>query len=171
MTENLVITQANLQDVPSLVKLLNSAYRGDASKKGWTTEADLLKGPSRTDATMLEAAMREPDSVFLTCRDANSILGCVYLQKQKNRLYLGMFAVSPNMQAKGIGKQLLAAADMHARDLHCKSIYMTVISIRKELIGWYERHGYKKTGETKPFPVDERFGIPQQKLELIVLEK
>jgi len=82
-----------------------------------------------------------------------------------------MFSVSPSAQGKGIGKKLLAAADDYAREHNCASIFMTVITVREELIAWYERNGYRKTGKVVPFPVDERYGIPTQPLEMLVLEK
>lgn len=82
-----------------------------------------------------------------------------------------MLTVSPELQAKGIGKQLLAAAESMAKSEGCKTIQMTVISVRKELIAWYERHGYAATGETAPFPTDPKFGLPKQSLAFIVLEK
>ena len=82
-----------------------------------------------------------------------------------------MFSVSPLAQGKGIGKELLIAADHHAKKQNCSTIYMTVITVREELIAWYERNGYQKTGKVLPFPVDERYGIPTQPLEMLVLEK
>ena len=163
---------ADFTDIPALVALLDIAYRGEESKKGWTSEADLLLGNKRTDETIVHEMMNTPGTVFLKyLNDQNNIEGCVFLQKNENKLYLGMLCVSPSAQAKGIGKQLMESAELHAKNLHCISIYMTVISIRHELIAWYERKGYFKTGEKKPFPVDERFGIPTQKLEFDILEK
>ena len=91
--------------------------------------------------------------------------------KKESRLYLGMFSVSPAAQGKGIGKKLLAAADEYAKEHNCNSIYMTVITVRHELIAWYEKHGYQRTGKVLPFPVDERYGTPTQPLEMMVLEK
>ena len=165
------IAPATEKDVPALVKLVNSAYRGEGSKQGWTTEADLLDG-LRADDTLLSEMINQPGAVILKCESGESgIIGCVNLQQQSGKLYLGMLTVSPAMQAHGIGKQMLAAAEEYAHQHHCKGIVMTVISVRGELIAWYERHGYVKTGETKPFPAEERFGIPKQHLEFIVLEK
>jgi ribosomal protein S18 acetylase RimI-like enzyme len=112
------------------------------------------------------------DSIILKCSNSNNhLIGCVYLQKQEEKLYLGMLTVSPEIQAKGIGKKLLKAAEEYAQTQDCKAITMTVISLRKELINWYERHGYRKTGQRKPFPNDPRFGIQKQPLEFIVMEK
>ncbi len=167
----MIIIPSTNNDITALVLLVNSAYRGEGSKKGWTTEADLLDG-TRTDEANISEMMNDANAVFLKCLDQNGeMIGCVYLQKQKSKLYLGMLSVSPGLQGAGVGKSILKAADAHAIDNNCNRVFMTVISVRYELISWYERHGYKKTGETKPFPVDEKFGIQKQPLELIVLEK
>lgn len=166
------ISIATLQDIPALVILLNSAYRGDASKSGWTTEADLLKGEHRTDETNLHKLMTADNAVFLKYTNAkNEIEGCVFLQKKQTRLYLGMLSVSPKLQAKGTGKRLMAAAVLHAKAQNCMAIFMRVISVRKELIAWYEKLGYADTGVKEPFPADDRFGIPTQPLEFIIMEK
>ena len=165
------ISTATEDDVQYLNVLINSAYRGEYSKKGWTTEADLLDG-LRIDANSLKELVQKPSAVFLKCCNGNGeILGCVYLEKQDTKMYLGFLTVSPVLQASGIGKQLLAEAEKYSADNNCISVYMTVISLRKELVAWYERHGYNPTGETKPFPSDEKFGIQKQPLELMVLEK
>jgi ribosomal protein S18 acetylase RimI-like enzyme len=159
-------------DIPALEELLNSAYRGEDSKKGWTTEADLLEGDLRTDAATLHQLMQTPGAVFLKyINEENKIEGCVFLHKKENKLYLGMLSVSPWIQAKGIGKELMATAEDYARDQQCTSIFMRVISVRHELVAWYERKGYRKTGETETFPTDNRFGIPTQPLEFIIMEK
>lgn len=167
----MIIISSKTNDIPGLVRLVNSAYRGEGSKKGWTTEADLLDG-TRTDEENISYLMSDPNAVILKGLNGNEeIIACVYLHKQQGRLYLGMLSVSPDIQGGGIGKTLLAAADEHAIKNNCHSIFMTVISVRHELIAWYERHGYKKTGEKKPFPAGEKFGLQKQPLELIVLEK
>ena len=165
------IQPASPRDIPSLVSLVNSAYRGDSSRKGWTTEADLLDG-QRTDRESLTRVLADPDSLLLTClMDEGTLVGCVHLQRQGEDLYLGMLTVSPDKQGAGIGKSLLAAAEVHAKASHCRALTMTVISVRHELIAWYQRHGYTWTGETKPFPTDVKFGQPKEPLEFIVLKK
>jgi ribosomal protein S18 acetylase RimI-like enzyme len=166
------ILAATIQDISVLVPLINSAYRGEASKKGWTTEADLLQGELRTDIPSLTNLLKNPDAVMLKYLTAEgTITGCVYLEKMQRGLYLGMLTVSPLQQASGIGKQLLAAAEEYAKEKKCLGIFMNVISVREELISWYERHGYYKTGETKPLPADNRFGTPTQPLQFIIMEK
>jgi ribosomal protein S18 acetylase RimI-like enzyme len=172
MADNLTITIAAKEDIASIEKLVNSAYRGDSSRKGWTTEADLLDG-IRTNKDVLSGMINRGDSIVLKCNNAkNQLVGCVYLQKKEDKLYLGMLTVAPDIQAQGIGKKLLQAAEEYAQTQQCTAITITVISLRQELIKWYERRGYKATGERKPFPSnDPRFGLPKQQLEFIVMEK
>lgn len=168
----MAVQPATEQDVSGITALVNSAYRGEQSKKGWTTEADLIEGEARTDEGSVRELMQSKDAVFLKYTgEQNKILGCVFLHKQETRLYLGMLSVSPLIQARGIGKELMKGAIAHAKKMGCKSIYMNVISLRHELISWYEKQGYKKTGATEPFPTDDRFGKPTQSLEFVVLER
>lgn len=171
MSSELVIAPATKEDIPALNRLVNSAYRGDTSRKGWTTEADLLDG-IRTDPDALKDMMEQPGAVILKCVDKHENLrGCVFLKKTENQLYLGMLTVSPELQGGGIGKKLLEASEAYAREKGCNKIIMTVISVRGELIAWYERKGFRTTGEKSPFPKDPRFGIPKQELEFVVMEK
>jgi len=166
-----MVALANENDIHALNVLINSAYRGEQSKRGWTTEADLLDG-IRTDEEGLKELMNQEGSVILKFTEGNQVHGCVHLKQEENKLYLGMLTVSPQLQNKGIGKILLAAAEEEARKRNCIAVFMSVISIRKELINWYEKHGYVNTGKRKPFPEDDpRFGIPKVKLEFIILEK
>ena len=172
MSSHFLIGEATSNDTRAIVALVNSAYRGETSKLGWTTEADLLDG-IRTDEESIEQLIRKPGGVILQCRNKEGqLVGCVNLQKQNEQLYLGMLTVAPSLQNAGIGKRLLGAAENYAREHGLGAIVMNVISIRYELISWYERHGYTKTGDIKPFPsADPRFGIPQQPLEFAVLKK
>ncbi|MBS1918413.1 MAG: GNAT family N-acetyltransferase [Bacteroidetes bacterium] len=165
------IDVAELSDVPELVQLINSAYRGEISKKGWTTEADLLDGV-RTHEKNLTELLNDETAVMLKCtNEEGKIIGSVYLKKHKEKLYLGMLTVMPELQGFGIGKKLLQAAEEYAINNNCTAIFMTVISVRNELIAWYERYGYKNTGKKKPFPEGTEFGIPKQPLEMVFLEK
>ena len=171
MLQTFYFHPATINDVGALSLLVNGAYRGESSKKGWTTEADLLDG-IRTDETALQKMIEAPGTIILKCTDeSEQLLGCVYLQKKQSSLYLGMLTVAPELQAMGIGKKLLAAAEDQARAMECDTITITVIAVRHELIGWYERHGYRATGDTQPFPKDPSFGIPKQPLHFIVMEK
>jgi len=165
------IQPATLADVPALNKLVNSAYRGETSRQGWATEADLLDG-TRIDEAALRDIINNSGTTVLTYIENDSILGCVELRKEGTGMYLGMLSVRPDLQAKGIGKKLMFAGEDLARTQGCTKMFMTVISVRDALIDWYVRHGYRLTGERKPFNMpDERWGIPKQQLEFVVLEK
>jgi len=161
----------NSKEISSLV---NSAYRGESSKAGWTTEADLLGG-QRSDENSINSLIQRKDSVILTrANDKKEIIACVHLEKKDDQTtYLGMLTVQPNLQAKGLGKILLKEAEEYSKKYFQSSkIEMTVIHLRTELIAWYERRGYKHTGETRPFPMnDPKFGLPKKELFFIVLEK
>lgn len=166
------IALATIADIVAIKNLLNNAYRGEASKKGWTTEAHLIAGNVRTDENNVLEVMQLQGSIFLKYIDDDGIItGCVNLQKHQHKIYLGMFSVLPNMQGAGIGKKLLMAAEEYAKQLQCTSIYMTVISVRTELINWYKRHGYIDTNERKSFVEDGLTGKHLQPLEFMVLEK
>jgi ribosomal protein S18 acetylase RimI-like enzyme len=166
-----MIIKATILDVPALNELINSAYRGENSKKGWTTEEHLLGG-IRTDEENLTELLLKENVTILKYTEQNKIIGSVYLEEQDKKLYLGMLTVSPELQGGGVGKKLMEAAESFARMTQLNTISMTVISVRKELIAFYERRGYKNTGETKPFPMtDPKFGLPKQFLEFIVMEK
>ncbi|MFF7384888.1 GNAT family N-acetyltransferase [Streptomyces griseoluteus] len=150
-------------DVDDLVALVESAYRGDASRAGWTTEADILDG-QRTDPEGVRQVIKTPDSRLLVVERAGRIVACCQLEHRGAHAYFGMFAVSPALQGEGLGKVVMAEAERRARaDWGATEMHMTVISVRDDLIGWYERRGYRRTGETTPFPYgDERFGIPRR---------
>lgn len=163
---------ANANDLTAIEYLLNAAYRGPESNKGWTTEAHLISGEIRTTPEQLLETFHLPDSVFLKYTDTQkNIVGCVNLQKHHNKVYLGMFAVNPNQQGVGIGKFILKAAEEWTAHMKLSMLYMTVITKRNELIDWYIRHGYKDTGLRKPFVEDNYSGKHLQQLEFMVLEK
>lgn len=167
----MAITLASLTDVPELVLLINSAYRGESSKKGWTTEAEFIGG-QRIDEENLTKQMEDPNAVILKNTDEDGyITGCVYLQKRADKMYLGLLTVSPLLQANGLGRELLNAAEEYTRGVGFHKIVMTVITIRHELINWYERRGFHKTGEVIPLVIPETFGILKYDVEMYVLAK
>ncbi len=174
-------------DVANVVALVNSAYRGESSRAGWTTEADLLGG-QRTDADDVAGVIEASDAELLllvdTAGDAvdragGALLACCQLvrkgrdRSRRNGVHLGMFAVRPRRQGSGIGAALLAEAERRARRWGSAWIEMDVLVQRSELIAWYERRGYRPTGQTRPFPYGEpRFGLPSRPdLAFIVLSK
>jgi ribosomal protein S18 acetylase RimI-like enzyme len=164
---------ATAADIDAIVTLVESAYRGDASRQGWTTEADFLDG-RRTGADDVTACLaRERSRILLAERDG-AMLACAHVAEEDGAGYFGMFSVRPDQQGSGIGKHVLAEAERIARDeWRLPSMRMTVIDIRDELIAFYERRGYRRTGIVKPFPYgDARFGLPlRDDLRFEVLEK
>lgn len=156
--------KASLSDIPALNTLVNSAYRGESSKGGWTTEADLISG-QRTDPEALKEMLQAELAELQLAEENNLIIGCIYLSQESGHLYFGMLTVRPDLQGKGIGKLLLRRAEELGRMWSLKSLRMTVISDRKELIAYYERQGFCWNGDTEPFPDhDPRNGQPQKKL-------
>ncbi|MGW6689085.1 GNAT family N-acetyltransferase [Streptomyces sp. NPDC054961] len=148
-------------DVPALVELVESAYRGESSRAGWTTEADVLDG-QRTDAQGVAGIVAHADGMLLVVERAGELVSCCHLEHRGDHVYFGMFAVRPGLQGGGLGKEVMAEAERRAREQWAaKEMRMTVISVREELIAYYVRRGYERTGEMSPFPYgDERFGVP-----------
>lgn len=161
-------------DVPAIVSLVESAYRGDASRAGWTTEADLLDG-QRTDAAAVSSILSSENSVMLVAETAGRLAGCCKLEQQPaGTVFFGLFSVPPDQQGQGWGRSILAEAERLAReDWGARTMVMTVLAQRPDLIAWYERRGYRRTGETQPFPYENtRFGVPKRPdLSFVVLAK
>ena len=166
----MIIREATIRDSKILDRLVNGAYRGEASKKGWTTEADLLDGVRTTEASLLKM-LTDPAATILVAEENEDISGCVYLQKDAGTLYLGMLTVKPEQQGQGLGALLMKAAEEKAANLGCSKIRMTVITARDTLIAYYQRKGFYDTGERQPFPDDPAFGLPRKPLEFMVMEK
>jgi ribosomal protein S18 acetylase RimI-like enzyme len=164
---------ATADDVEAIVALVESAYRGDASRAGWTTEADLLDG-RRTGADDVMAQITRPQSRILLAEVDGRLVACAHVAVEDGAGYFGMFSVKPTLQGSGLGKRVLAEAERIVREEYGQRLMrMTVIDVREELIAWYERRGYRRTGVKKPFPYgDERFGLPRRDdLRFEVLEK
>jgi ribosomal protein S18 acetylase RimI-like enzyme len=159
--------RAEARDVEAIVGLVDSAYRGEASRAGWTTEADLLDG-RRTDAEAVLAIVGAPDGGMMLVAEAEpggQLAGCCQLERRPDaRAYFGMFAVPPGLQGAGRGREILAEAERLARDdWGAATMVMTVLAQRPDLIAWYQRRGYHPTGRSLPFPhSDERFGVPRR---------
>jgi len=148
------IRPATLADLPALHAVIERAYRGDSARAGWTHEADLVTG-TRTDLPSLQAIVADPEQVLLTLFEGRAPLGCVNVaHRGENLAYLGLLCIEPGRQGDGLGRQLLAAAEDHARtSIGAETIEMTVLEQRNELIAYYERRGWRRTGERRPFPV------------------
>lgn len=166
--------EATPADLPPLHRLVERAYRGDSARQGWTHEADLLGG-QRIDLAALAESVADPARLILLAEGPDALEGCVEVRDLGGgRAYLGLLSVEPERQADGLGRRLVAAAEAAARVRYdARVMEMTVIRQRPELIAWYERRGYRLTGEERPFPLDDpRFGLPTtRELAFVVLEK
>jgi ribosomal protein S18 acetylase RimI-like enzyme len=172
-TRMLTFRSATPADVELVVALVESAYRGDPSRAGWTTEADLLEG-QRTDRREVSELVADPDARIMLASAAGQVVACVLVRKEGDASHIGMFAVNPTLQARGIGGALLACAEHVAQEEQgATKTKMTVLEQRPELLAWYARKGYQATGATEPFPYgNERFGLPRRvDLRFLVLEK
>lgn len=173
MPELLTVRVATPADAVALNRLVNSAYRGESSRAGWATEADLLGG-QRTDLEAVLEVIQRPDSVLLLHELRGAIIACIHLEHTARGCYLGMLTIDPTLQSGGLGRAMLdVAEDFAVREWRCSLMYMTVIVQRNSLIEWYERRGYQRSGERRPFPYgDERFGLPlRPDLEFEILTK
>lgn len=148
----LTFRAAIFADAPAIVALVESAYRGDSGRRGWTTESDLLDGP-RTGAWEVRRLLGKPDERVLLAHRDGALIACVHIRKKGGSCAFGMFAVNPELQRAGVGKLILHEAERVAREEYgCAQMELNVISVRAELIAWYERRGYRRTGKLRPFP-------------------
>ena len=159
----LIMRVATVADAPVLTALVNSAYRGDSSRRGWTTEADLLDG-QRIDLHGLTEKIVAPGSIVLVHEQDQRPVACVHLERCGDVCHLGMVTIEPGLQGLGLGRLMLETAERWAvEQWSSQSMHMLVIAQRGELIAWYERRGYSRTGERRAFPYgDERFGLPRR---------
>lgn len=170
---DLLIREAAEADIPALHRLIESAYRGEASRAGWTTEADLLDG-QRTDPEDLAEILADPAQAMLAAWRGEDLVGCVLIaDRGAGTGYFGMLSVSPTLQGAGLGRRLVEAAHRAlAERFGARRVRISVFPQRETLIAWYERLGYRRTGETLPFPYgNPRFGLPlRDDLHFVVME-
>jgi ribosomal protein S18 acetylase RimI-like enzyme len=172
MKLDLSFCKATEFDVTRMTTLINSAYRGELSRKGWTTEADLLDG-RRTDIDEILSLMADDNSMFILYKQNSALHASVHLHNTDDSVHIGMLAVNPLLQSQGIGKALLQAAEIAAQQIWSANRFvMSVISCRHELIAFYERRGYRRTGISKEFPINPSLWTPKvSDLQLVLLEK
>ena len=175
-----VIAPCRPDDLPAIVDLVNAAYRGTSGQTGWTSEVGYIDGQRTSLGDLRRDLAADTRPVLLSLRqsEAGEILACALIEHSRGKdgaevAYIGMVTVRPDQQAGGIGRKILQAAEDFARERGAVRARMTVVSIRDTLIAWYERRGYRLTGEQQPFPYDDtRFGVPRHPgLEFVVLEK
>ena len=169
---NISYRLAQLDDVYSLVDFINFAYRGEGSKAGWTTEADLLEGV-RTTPQEITNLIQSKEAFFLLSFDENELIGCILAEKKHQKALLGMFVTKPTLQGQGLGKQLLEKAEQKIKEKwEITHFMMVVISCRKELLAYYERRGYSYTNQTLSFPLNpDLWTLKVSHLDLKIIEK
>lgn len=166
------VRAANTLDIGVIVQLVNSAYRPKSGAHGWTHEADLIAG-ARTSANQIAELLSKLDSVILLGLIRSESAACVHIERIGGDSYIGMLAVTPSHQDSGIGKELLAHAEHYARTMfRTDRFVMMVVSSRSELISFYQRRGYQRTGSVMPYPLSARAGTPiEAGLKIEILEK
>jgi len=161
-----------------VVALANLAYRGTGATEGqaesWNIEAGLVEGPRLTEETLREDLVEKPELLVWREVAGGPLMGTVWMQNRGDGVwYLGLLTVRPEVQDRKLGRALLTAAEAYAKERGGTKITMTVLSGRDALMGWYERRGYRKTGETQPYPYgDGRVGRPlREDLHFVVMER
>ena len=147
---------AEKKEAQFITNLVNSAYRGDYSRHGWTTEADLIEG-QRTDlSSIIKMIQTDGEQIEIAINHAGKVMGCVFIKREDHRtLYFGMLTVEPTLQGSGLGKKLLHHIESIARQEKRDRIRLTVIPERLELIDFYQRRGFQATGNLEDFPYDD----------------
>lgn len=155
MPDTVTIRPATREDLLAIHPIIERAYRGETARAGWTHEADLIIDSPRTDIATLTAIVEDPGQRLLIADTVAGLLGCVQVTSKGDGLaYLGLLCVDPGLQSGGLGKQLVTAAEACARDVFgAAQMEMTVIDRRAELIAFYQRRGYRNSGEKRDFPV------------------
>ncbi|MGZ3701553.1 MAG: GNAT family N-acetyltransferase [Bdellovibrionota bacterium] len=160
-SDHMQIHLAQASELPEIAALVNSVYRGNSSRAGWTTEADFFEGARTSAESLAQDLAAGPGRMFLTFRETadGPLVGCVYLQTgygpSAEACYLGMLSVNAAAQAKGLGRFIMGAAEEKAREHNASHMVLRVLSPRTELMAWYERRGYRRTGEVSPFPYEK----------------
>lgn len=158
-SDGISFRNADLNDVNFLFTFLNAAYRGDSAREGWTFESDLVGGLRITTEEIAESINKVKES-FLLALSGNKIVGCVQLVDEGDELYFGMISVDPKLQNQKIGAKILAEIDRIARSQNKSRVRLVVIHTRAELIAYYERKGFRSTGQSESFPSEYPAKIP-----------
>ena len=171
LADNFDFRLATAADAVQVHALIERAYRGAVAATGWTNESDLLEGP-RSTLSEVNGIIADPQSRFVLAVANGELIATALIRKVEDGAYFGMFAVDPKLQQAGIGKMHIARCEADARRLwNAQFLRLTVISLRDELIAWYERRGFERTGKREPFPFDEAPGALRTDFDLVVLQK
>ena len=168
------LQSANETDFPAIVAMMNAAFRGKDGQKGWAIEVDYITGERTNESLLREEIAGGANYLLAKDEETSALRGCVSLRAvSPETWYLGSLTVNPALQKSGFGRELLADSEAYAAAHGARTIEMTVVHVRDTLIAWYERRGYRRTGETRPFPYgDNRYGTPMRDdLVFVVLEK
>lgn len=169
MESKLVLERATNDQAEEISNLVNLAYRGPL---GWTKETHIVTG-ERSNIAEVQGYLSDPMSYLLVASDNGEIKACICIEENGDCAYIGFFAVHPMCQGVGVGKEILSQAERFAiNELKLKKFKMAVVSQRSELISFYERRGYVKTGEIQEYPVHLNVGVPLESgLTIEYLEK
>jgi len=149
---------ASQDQAQAIADLVNLTYRGET---GWTRETHIIQG-DRTNRQEVETAMSHPNAYFFIANQLQNLASCIYVAKEKDCAYIGFFSVHPSLQGQGLGKYVLEQAEAFAlRTLGVYKLVMFVVSQRPELIAFYQRRGYSRTGRIEAYPLHLGIGVPK----------
>ena len=173
----MILKKAVESDYAEIIDLANLAYRGrEGTPESWNIEKGIVSGQRLDDSLLREELAEKPNGALLLYREAaeGPLLGTVWLNPESDAVwYMGLLTVRPDLQNQQLGRRLLAAAEEYAHQRGARRIRIGVLHVRDTLIAWYERRGYRQTGESEPWPVeDPRVGTPLvDNLRFVMLEK
>jgi GNAT superfamily N-acetyltransferase len=173
----MVLTKATEADYAEIIDLANLAYRGrEGTTPSWNIEKGIVGGERLNDSLLRDELAAKPNGALLIYRDdpEGPLLGTAWLNPEGDGGWsLGLLTVHPDLQNRQLGRQLLSAVEDYARERGANRIIIGVLHVRDTLMQWYERRGYRKTGETEPWPHDDRrVGTPLvDDLRFVILEK
>jgi GNAT superfamily N-acetyltransferase len=143
-----LIRIAETQDATAIVAVINAAFR---PAEGFVFDDD------RIDLNAVRDLLHK--GAFLLAVDHAAVCGCVYVELRADRSYLGLLSVDPQWQKTGLGAKLMAAAEAHCARAGSRYMDLQIVSLRKEMYGFYHRWGYTETG-TAPLPSDLNPKLP-----------
>ncbi len=153
----LILKEADKEQIYEICNLINLAYRGES---GWTKETDLVSG-NRAEPDEVREYLTNQKSHLLVASVGGSVKACICVEENEGRGYISFFAVHPDHQGKGVGKDILFQAERFASgQLGINKYVMVVVSQREELISFYERRGYVRTGNIEQYPTHLNVGVP-----------
>ena len=142
-------------DAEGIAALVNRAF----------TVERFFKVGDRTSPHEIASLLREGD--FLVAESDGSPAGSVFMRAMPPVGYFGMLSIDPAMQGRGLGRQLIAAAEAYLRERGCREVQIHIVNLREELPPFYRRLGYEEAGQL-PFPTSE---LSTRACHMIVMRK